>query len=376
MIYLNNTATSFPKPISVLNAINDYLSNPPANIGRNTMTSSFINDSRKMILDFFGDKENYNLIFTSGSTESINMALFGIDLNNKEVIISSSEHNSIIRPLMELKNNGKIILKIAQCDNDGFLEIDKFSDLISENTALVVINYVSNVTGNIQNIQDISKLIEGKNIKLLVDGSQAAGNIPINLTNFNPDFFAFTSHKSLFGLQGSGGLIVKKGINLKPFKYGGTGFKSTMLTQPEEFPHKYESGTQNVPGIISLIKGIEFIIETGLDNIILHKQHLMKTLINELEPIENISLYFDKNNYSWSVLSFNIKSVAPEEVAYILSSGYNIEIRAGIHCAPLIHHNLGTYPNGTIRVSPSYFTKESEISIFVDTIKKIAKEFK
>lgn len=376
MIYLNNTATSYPKPDSVIKAINEYLLNPPANIGRSANSTSFIQETREIILDFFGAKENYKIIFTSGSTESINMVIFGLDLKGKEVIISSAEHNSVIRPLMELQNRGDINLKIAQCNSKGLIELGTISKLINENTALIIINYISNVTGNIQPINEISKLINNRNIKLFIDGSQAAGNVDIDLLKSNTDFFAFTAHKSLFGLQGSGGLILKNGSKLEPIKFGGTGFKSTMLTQPEEFPHKYESGTQNIPGIISIRKGIEFINEVGLENIINHKKKLMNQIIEVFKKIDNLSLYFDEDNYSHSVLSFNIKNLAPEELSYILRSAYNIEIRTGIHCAPLLHKNLGTYPNGTARVSPSYFNTEDEISLFIDVVKKISQEYK
>jgi cysteine desulfurase family protein len=377
MIYLNNTATSFPKPHSVIDAINDYLLSPPSNVGRNSESAlSLLDETRHLILNFFNASDNFNVIFTSGSTESINMTLFGLELKNKEVIISSSEHNSVIRPLMELQNRGDISIKIAQCNEYGYLDINSISDLINDKTALIVINYISNVTGNVQNINEISKLAKNKGLKLLIDGSQASGNIKINLDESNPDFFAFTGHKSLFGIQGIGGLIINKNIEIKPFKYGGTGFKSTMLTQPIEFPHKYEAGTQNIPGIISIKKGIEFINEIGLENIINHKIKQIKYIISELCNLDNIKLYYDESTYSYSVLSFNIDKLAPEEVSYILKSGFDIELRSGIHCAPLIHKNLGTYPKGTVRVSPSFFTKDDEIEIFVNVIKDISKDYK
>jgi len=376
MIYLNNTATSFPKPLTVVNAIYDYLANPPSNFGRNSGSStSFLNDTRQLLLDFFNAGSDYNLIFTSGSTESINMSIFGIDLRGKEVIISSIEHNSVIRPLMELQDRGDITIKIAQCNDKGFLSTNNISELITDKTELIIINYVSNVTGNIQNVNEISKIANKHKIKLLIDGSQGAGNIPIDISELKPDFFSFTGHKSLFGIQGIGGLIIKKDINIKPLKYGGTGFKSTMLNQPEEFPHKYEAGTQNIPGIISLRKGIEFINEIGLDNIIQHKKELMKNVIAELSALDGIDLYYDENNYSWSVLSFNFNKMAPEEFAYILKNGFDIEVRSGIHCAPLIHQNLGTYPMGTVRISPSHFTKDDDINYFLKAVKEIVKEY-
>ncbi len=376
MIYLNNTATSYPKPSSVVNCIGDYLSNPPTNFGRNTNSTSksIISDIRSSVLSFFEANDDYNIVFTSGSTESINMAIFGSNLIDGEVIISSAEHNSVIRSLMELKNRGKIELKIAQCNYNGSLDINSVQELLTNKTKMIVINHISNVTGNILDVKEISKLAKQNNILLLIDGSQSSGNIPINLNEINPDFFAFTSHKSLFGLQGSGGLIIRKDSQLGTFKYGGTGFKSNMLTQPEEFPHKYEAGTQNIPGILSLAKGIEFINEIGINNIIEHKKKLMLQIINEFEKNNNIKMYYDKNNYSWSVLSFNIGNLSPDEVSYILKGGYDIEVRAGVHCAPLIHHNIGTDPMGTVRVSPSIFTTEEEVAVLIEAVKLIASE--
>ncbi|HRP02821.1 MAG TPA: aminotransferase class V-fold PLP-dependent enzyme [Candidatus Kapabacteria bacterium] len=376
MIYLNNTATSYPKPISVISALNDYFNNPPTNFGRSSAQSSLsiIGKIREQIIDFFGANDDYNVVFTSGSTEAINLVIFGLDLSTKELIITSNEHNAVIRPLMELKSHNKIDIKIADCDENGHLDVTKIESLINENTALIIVNYVSNVTGNIQDVKSISQIAKKHNIKLLVDGSQAAGNIPIHLNESQVDFFAFTSHKSLYGIQGSGGLIIKKNLDIKPLKYGGTGFKSTMLTQPDEFPYKYESGTQNIPGILSISKGIEFINEIGLDNIILHKEKLMKRVIHDLSSIERVKLYFDIQDYSNSVLSFNIEDYTPDEVSYILQSSYGIEVRSGVHCAPLVHHNLGTYPSGTVRVSPSYFTNDNEITMFLDAIHKLAAE--
>ena len=210
---------------------------------------------------------------------------------------------------------------------------------------------------------------------MLIDGSQLAGIYPINLNEINADFFAYTGHKSLFGMQGIGGLIFKKNVYFEPLKYGGTGFRSNYLYQPEELPHYYESGTQNIPGIISLKKGIEFINEIGLDNIIKHKEKLMNTVINNLKNYESVKIYKPDKNYSNSVLSFTIDNITPEELSYILKNSFDIEVRAGLHCCPLIHKYLGTEKFGTTRISPSYFTTEDEINTFNTAINKIIEEF-
>jgi cysteine desulfurase family protein len=377
MIYLNNASTSFPKPDSVINEVVNYLKNVPNNYGRgSTYKSDYIKEVRDLIKNFFNANDDYFNIFTSGSTESLNLVIKGLNLENKEVIITANEHNSVIRPLKYLENKGKINLNIVDIDSFAEINLEHLNSLITEKTALVVINAISNVTGTVQNLLEIAKILKQRNILLLIDGSQLAGNYPINLNEINADFFAYTGHKSLFGMQGIGGLIFKKNINFEPLKNGGTGFRSNYLYQPEELPHYYESGTQNIPGIISLKKGIDFINEVGLENIIKHKEKLMNTVINNLKYYECVKIYKPETNYSNSVLSFTIDKITPEELSYILKNSFDIEVRAGLHCCPLIHKYLGTEKFGTIRISPSYFTTEDEIDTFNNAISKIIEEFK
>jgi len=376
MIYLNNASTSFPKPDSVINEVVNYLKNVPNNYGRgSTYKSDYINEVRDLIKNFFNANDDYFNIFTSGSTESLNLVIKGLNLQNKEVLITANEHNSVIRPLKSLEKKGKINLKIVDINSFAEINLDHLNHLISHNTALVIVNAVSNVTGTVQDLCSIAKIVKQRNVLLLIDGSQLAGNYPINLNEINADFFAYTGHKSLFGMQGIGGLIFKKNINFEPLKNGGTGFRSNYLYQPEELPHYYESGTQNIPGIISLKKGIDFINEVGLENIIKHKEKLMNTVINNLKYYECVKIYKPETNYSNSVLSFTIDKITPEELSYILKNSFDIEVRAGLHCCPLIHKYLGTEKFGTIRISPSYFTTEDEINTFNTAINKIIEEF-
>jgi len=377
MIYLNNASTSFPKPDLVINEVLNYLKNVPNNYGRgSTYRSDYIKEVRDLIKNFFNANDDYFNIFTSGSTESLNLVIKGLNLENKEVIITANEHNSVIRPLKYLENKGKINLNIVDIDTFAEINLEHLNSLITEKTALVVINAISNVTGTVQNLLEIAKILKQRNILLLIDGSQLAGNYPINLSEIDADFFAYTGHKSLFGMQGIGGLIFKKNVYFEPLKYGGTGFRSNYLYQPVELPHHYESGTQNIPGIISLKKGIEFINEVGLENIIKHKEELMNKVINNLQNYECVKIYKPAKNYSNSVLSFTIDNITPEELSYILKSSFDIEVRAGLHCCPLIHKYLGTEKFGTIRISPSYFTTEDEIDTFNNAISKIIEEFK
>ena len=378
MIYLNNASTSFPKPSEVINAVNDYLTNPPHNFGRinEKVAKNFNLTARQEIMDFFGADDSNYLVFSSGSTEALNLVIQGLELNNKNVMITATEHNSVIRPLKSLEKEEKLTTSVVDCDKFGFVEPEKIENAIQDNTALIIVNYTSNITGIIQDVAKIGKIAKKHNILFMIDASQAVGNIPIDLNKIHFDFFAFTGHKSLFGIQGIGGLLFKKHIDFKPLKRGGTGFRSNYLYQPDELPHKYEAGTQNIPGIISLLEGIRFIKKNNIDNIIEHKKKLIARLLVKIQKINNIILYYNPENYSSSVLSFNIEGIAPEEVNYILKSSFDIKVRSGLHCVPLIHNYINTSPLGTVRISPSYFTTNDEIDYFAAAITKIAEEFK
>lgn len=375
MIYLNNSSTSYPKPTSVVNSINDYLIHPPMNFGRGESSrNSFIKETREFVLSFFNAKDNYNLIFTSGSTESLNLVINGLELEDNEVIITSTEHNSVIRPLKFLENKGKIKINFANIDSDYKVNLNDIKNLVNTRTALIVINHVSNVTGCIQNVKEIAEFANQNNIKILIDGSQAVGNISVDLDDIDANFYVFTNHKYLYGLQGSGGLFIRKDESFTPLKFGGTGFKSQSLIQPNDLPYKYESGTQNIPAIVALRSGIEFVINEDLQNIIDYKKNLFNPIFEQLNN-KKIKFYCNKDSFTYSALSFNIEGIAPEEVAYILQSSFEIEIRAGLHCCPLIHNDLDTNPFGTCRISPSYFTTPAEIEIFISAIEQILSDF-
>jgi cysteine desulfurase family protein len=375
MIYLNNASTSFPKPKSVLENINDFLTILPVNYGRSGISAgnqNLLNSARNKILNFFhANSEDYFVVFTSGSTEALNLAILGLDLKGKHVISSVAEHNSVLRPLKYLEKSGIIELTLVECDSFGIIPPENIKNSIKSNTKLIAVNHVSNVTGVIQKVDEIVNIAKSENIFVLLDGSQASGNIDVNIDKTGCDFYAFTGHKSIFGLQGSGGLIFRKNINFKPLKYGGTGFKSDLLEQPDSLPHKYEAGTLNMPGIVSLSAGIDFINNTGLDIIKTRKKNIIQKMLMNFEENKNIKGYFDKANSSYTVLSFNINEMMPDEVNYILRSSFDIESRSGLHCCPLIHKYLGAAP-GTVRFSPSFFTTDDEIDFAVKAVNQIA----
>jgi cysteine desulfurase/selenocysteine lyase len=377
MIYLNNAATSFPKPPNVIKAIEEFLKHPYLSHGRSGIEREVIDvaiSARKNLSEIF-NADYKRIFFTSGSTESLNLAIFGLDLNGKHVIATQSEHNSVIRPLKTLEREGKIELSFAQCDKYGIVEFESIEREFRENTALVVINHCSNVTGAVQDIKSIAELAHKKNAIILVDASQSAGNIEIRCSYWDIDLLAFTGHKCLYGLQGIGGIYISEKCKIKPLKYGGTGSRSNYLYQPEELPYFYEAGTQNMVGILSLLEGTNFILETGMENIKAKKTKLVKKILDEFAAIPKIKIYNPENNFCYSNVCFNIGEMVPEEVNYILDSSYDIVVRSGIHCAPLLMEPLGVSPWGTVRVSPSYFTTEGEIDVFINAVKEIASLF-
>jgi cysteine desulfurase family protein len=378
MIYLNNTSTSFPKPPEVIETVTKFLNTPPIHSAR----SGFERDMedidyscRTKIAKLINAPDPYHIVFSSGSTESLNLAIKGNDLKGSHVVSTAIEHNSVIRPLKTMELNSEIELTFVQCDSTGYVETENIRKAIKPNTRAIVVNHCSNVTGSILDIQEIAKIAHENGCIIIVDASQSAGNIPIDVSEWDIDFLAFTGHKSLYGLPGIGGLYVKEGHEPKPLKVGGTGVLSEVLVQPAGFPLHYEAGTQNMPGIASLDKGVDFVMNTGLENIHAHKAKIVRYMMEELGKLSQIAIYTVEEHNSLGNFCFNIKGMVPEEVGYVLESSYDIIIRTGLHCAPLMLEALGVHPWGTVRVSPSYFTQDNEVEEFIDAIKDVIKNF-
>lgn len=375
MIYLNNAATSFPKPEAVINAVNECMSHPVLHSKRSVIErdkEDKIFGTRLLISQLLGVKDPLDIIFTSGSTESLNLAIKGLNLKGSHVITTVIEHNSVLRPLKHLEKDEHLTIDFVGCDKYGYINPKDFEKYFHSNTRLVVVNHCSNVTGSINNIKEIAELAHYHGALILVDASQSAGAVPIDFDGWDIDLLAFTGHKSLFGLQGIGGLVIKKGIELNPLKVGGTGIFSESLLQPKGMPIFYEAGTQNTAGIISLYAGAKFIHDTGFETISNHKKRLFEILTRELRNIENLKVYSGGERHNHSNFCFNIGEMVPEEVGYILDSTFDIVVRTGYHCAPLLQKPLGVHPFGTVRASISYFTTEDEVLYFTDSIKQIS----
>lgn len=378
-IYLDNAATTHPKPPQSLERVFEALKKGVGTPGRGAhFTSKKANDAvqdiRKRIARFFGLYDDFRAVFTYSGTDALNLAIKGFLRDGDHVVISGMEHNSVLRPLKGLEREGKITLDIAPCDEKGCLLMDEFSGCFKDNTRLVVISHASNVTGAVQPIEKIAEVVRKRNAFLLVDAAQTAGVLPIHMRNQGIDLLVYAGHKGLFGLQGTGGLLIGERVTgLKPWREGGTGFDSKSEHQPLNWPEAFEAGTHNVPGILSLNEGLNFIEETGIENIANKEMEHLRYLWKNLKTYENIKLYGPAPHENRvAVLSFTIDGWDTEDIGQILDQNYGISVRTGLHCAPLAHKTIGTYPKGTVRVSPGYFTTKQELKTFLKAIDNIA----
>jgi len=382
-VYLDNSSTTFPKPKQVIDAMYNYMLNVGGNAGRGNYNNSlqsnrYLYDARELICDFFGYDAPSNVIFTSNVTVSLNVLIKGILQPGDHVITSSMEHNSVIRPLFFCKEHLQIKLDIVNANSMGFINLDDLKNKITKETKLVVITQASNVTGSIQEIHSIGKICNDKDIFFIVDSSQGAGVLDINMKSTNANAIAFTGHKSLLGPQGIGGFVVDNKFNdsCSSLFQGGTGSLSSSLEQPNFLPDKFECGTHNLPGIVGLAEGIRYINSIGLNNIYDHTHNLMIYLINGLLNITGIIVYGDlSSKMSTTCVSINLTSLDSSELNYYLECD-GIKTRSGLHCSPLAHQTIGTYPNGTVRLSISYFTTQKDIDYTLLVLNKIALKMK
>ncbi|TGY40033.1 aminotransferase class V-fold PLP-dependent enzyme [Clostridium sartagoforme] len=380
-IYLDNASTTFPKPKVVSDSIYNFLVNIGGNPGRsnhnNGMESNrLLLDARETIASFFNFNNISNVIFTSNITSSLNILINGCLKKGDHVITSSIEHNSVLRPLFKLENNNLIELSIISSNEFGFINVDDIKSAIRKNTKFIILSHASNVLGSIQPIEEIGRLCKDNGIFFILDSAQSAGVLDIDFTKLNLSALAFTGHKSLFGPQGIGGFIITDELNeiCNPYILGGTGSMSYSLDQPDFLPDKFESGTLNMPGIVGLNEGIKFINKEGLNSIYEKNSYLRNLLISNLQDIENIQLYedFSNSNYT-SCVSFNSTKMDTAELSYELDYKYGIKNRSGLHCAPLTHKSIGSFPDGTVRLSISYFNTIEDINYTIDSINKILK---
>lgn len=378
MIYLDNAATTFPKPEIVYDKINEAMREYGANPGRSGHELSMrmnreIFNARMAVTRFIGGTDPMNLIFTLNCTDSLNMAIFGLAEKGDHVITTAMEHNSVLRPLTFLEKEGIIELTIVEASSDGMVDPKEIQKAIKENTKFCVTTVMSNLVGTILDYKEVGRILKEKNIYYILDAAQGLGYIPINMKEDPVDLLCFPGHKGLFGPMGTGGLYINGDIPLKPYRIGGTGSFSLELDQPEVLPDRYEAGTENGPGIIGMGAGAEFIEEVGLDKIREHEDELKNLFLDGLRKKEEIILYGTGDEYQGPVVTINIKGKDSSEVADRLNDR-GIAVRAGFHCAPLAHKTIGTLDLGAVRFSLSYFNTEEEIREAIKAVEEILKE--
>lgn len=377
MIYLDNAATTFPKPVQTVQRLNEFVLNCGGNPGRSGHTLSVdaarvIFETREKLTSLIGGSDSERLIFTQNGTESLNLAIFGLVREGGHVITTSLEHNSVMRPLTYLQRTRAVRLSMARCSSDGIIDLEHLEKLVREHpSSVVIINHGSNVIGTIQPVHAIRQII-GDNV-LIVDACQTVGATAIRVDQDGIDALCFSCHKSLYGIQGSGAIYMRDGVDPAPLRFGGTGSKSESIEQPAVLPDKYESGTPNTPGIASLLGGLSFIEKTGLEHIARKEQQLRMRIVKGLRAIHGVKIYgtMDPAENTIPVVSFNIKDKMPSEVGYILNRE-QIYTRVGLHCSPVAHKTIGTFPGGTVRVAPGFFTSETEIEVFLKAVTDIA----
>lgn len=377
MIYLDNAATSFPKPSKVYEEVINCMKNYCANPGRGSHNMAIksalkVMESRNLISEIFNIRNPFNIVFTHNATEALNIAIKGLLKKGDHVISTVLEHNSVLRPLNSMAKHGVEVTLISS-DKAGFINPLDIKDEIKFNTKAIIINHASNVLGSIQDINSIGKIAKKYGVKFIVDASQSAGSISIDVERDNIDLLTFPGHKGLLGPQGTGALYIREGIELKSFKEGGTGSISNSIDQPKELPDRFESGTLNTPGIVGLCEGVKFIKKIGIENIYNEEMQLMDQLIRELKKLDFVKIYGStslKNRLS--VLSINIEGIDASIVGEELNDA-EIAVRTGYHCAALIHKVIGTEYIGTVRISPGCFNTSKDIDEFIKNIIKIYK---
>lgn len=374
MIYLNNAATSFPKPPSVNEAVTTYLATEPFHAGRvgfERQPEDTLAMCRRRLATLFGLDDPSHIVFTSGATESLNLALSGSNLSG-HIVTTAIEHNSVLRPLQRLRREQGIELTIVDCDHNGYVAPEAIKRAMRPETSAIVVNHCSNVTGATLDLEAIGRIARGHRALFVVDASQSAGVTPIDVESQQIDLLAFAGHKSLYGVPGIGGLYVREPLSLRPLKVGGTGIRSDLPDQPREMPLYYEAGTANMLGIAALNAGVGFVLQEGLPAISERKAQHIEQLLAGLSRVPEVVIHAPQvASTGAGVLSFNINGMSPEEVGYVLEHSFGIVVRAGLHCAPLIHKALGSYPAGSVRVSPSYFTTPEEIDRLIEAIEAL-----
>lgn len=375
-IYLDNAATSWPKPESVYQAVDNFLRTNGASPGRGGHgrardAGALVYTAREKVAELFGIHDPSRISFACNATEALNTAIFGTLRTGDTVVTTAMEHNAVVRPLHYLAQKG-ILVKVARCDSAGRVNMEDMAQHIDSGAKAVVMTHASNVTGTLMPVAQVGQLARRRGTLLIVDAAQTAGKEDLDTETMCIDILAFSGHKSLFGPQGTGGLFVRSGIEIKPLRYGGTGSLSESDVQPDFMPDMLESGTVNTPGIAGLSAGVAYILETGLQTIRQKEMYLSNLLRQGLSDIAGVTLLgpVDPTERT-AVVSFTVNGLDSSMTSYQLDENYGIISRGGLHCAPWAHKTIGTLASGALRLSPGYFNTEQDIKQALSAIDTI-----
>ena len=378
MLYLDNAATTLQKPQCVIDAMVAAMSQA-GNAARGVNSASLgaariVTEARQELAEFFDFSAPNRVCFTSNATEALKTAIKGYFRPGDHVITTAMEHNSVLRPLFCLQDEGDIRLSVVEADEKGRISYEKLEQEIQEDTRAIVIQHASNVTGNVIDLERVGAICRRKNIALIVDAAQTAGCVPISMREMNIAVLCFTGHKGLMGPQGTGGLLVREDIDLHPLKEGGSGIHSYDRRQPKDYPEHLEAGTLNTHGIAGLLAAIRFLGENGIEQIGSHEASLAQAFYEQIRDLSNVNVYGDFKGARTGVVSINIAGYESGEVADELMDRFGIATRSGAHCAPLAHRALGTVDTGAVRFSFSYFNTMEDVDTAARAVRILATE--
>lgn len=377
-LYLDNAATSFPKAPGVADAVAGFLSNSGCNINRGLYTASFeaaniVYETRELLCSLFNFPKPENVIFTKNITESLNVILKGLLKPGDHVIVSSMEHNAVMRPLASLAEKG-VELSTLLCNNKGELRASDLCLQIRPNTKAIIMTHASNVSGTILPLEDVGKLCQEHNLFFIIDCAQTAGFLSIDFVKLKADALAFTGHKGLLGPQGIGGFYLNDNLAslVEPLIEGGTGSASESVLQPNYMPDRFEAGTLNLPGIYGLNASLKYLIAEGITTIREKELNLVYRFIQDVQTIPGVQLIGPGQKQDRTgIASLNFLNHDNAEISYQLFKDFGIMTRCGLHCAPAAHHTLGTFPHGTIRFSFSHFNSIQDVDYVINSLRKI-----
>ncbi|MCR4589839.1 MAG: aminotransferase class V-fold PLP-dependent enzyme [Lachnospiraceae bacterium] len=377
MIYLDNAATTIKKPDSVVKAVTEAMGtigNASRGVHEGSLNSDrLIYGARVKLASFFNCSKPEQVIFTANSTEALNTAINGTIGKGDHVITTVLEHNSVLRPLYRLERERNVRLSFVNADKKGRIDYGDFERLIGPGTKAIVCTHASNLTGNVPDIRRIGEIAADHALLFIVDASQSAGSIDIDMKAAGISILCFTGHKSLMGPQGTGGLCIEGDIDVAPFKTGGTGVQSHLKEQPRQYPARLEAGTLNGHGIAGLSAAVDFINEKGLDNIHKREMELAESFVEMVKTIPGVRIYGDPEaEIRCPIVTINIEDMDSSIVADTLMQDYGIAVRSGAHCAPLMHEALGTTEQGAVRFSFGYFNTMEECEKAAAAVRNIS----